>query len=295
MPLASVGGREAQFDGDDHGCVVGLGDGGRGIGLRPRGAAHRGRGCSSGSATGSGCRSRGRRSSLSLPGERDRHGDGQGGAGRPEAGGDPGLDGDAGVPAPSGRGGPRRPRPDPGRRRGHRAVAERRDRRGAPADPRTSGGWARAWSRSPSAPAARSAARPTSALPLGPIEEACPLGLAPSASTTALMAVGDALALLVSRMRDFRPRTSPSTIRREPGAEAAAGRRRDADRRQLRRARAMRRSATVFVRLAGPRRRSGAVLIEDEAGLCSGSSPTPTSPDSSRSGARPTSTGRSAK
>ncbi len=39
---------------------------------------------------------------------------------------------------------------------------------------------------------------------LGPIEEACPLGLAPSASTTALMAVGDALALLVSRMRDFR-------------------------------------------------------------------------------------------
>ena len=39
---------------------------------------------------------------------------------------------------------------------------------------------------------------------LGPIEEACPLGLAPSASTTAMMAVGDALALLVSRMRDFR-------------------------------------------------------------------------------------------
>ncbi|HEV3122703.1 MAG TPA: SIS domain-containing protein, partial [Isosphaeraceae bacterium] len=40
---------------------------------------------------------------------------------------------------------------------------------------------------------------------LGPIEEACPLGLAPSASTTALMAVGDALALLVSRMRNFQP------------------------------------------------------------------------------------------
>src|SRR5262245_17260604 len=39
---------------------------------------------------------------------------------------------------------------------------------------------------------------------LGPIQEACPLGLAPSASTTALMAVGDALALLVSKMRDFR-------------------------------------------------------------------------------------------
>src|SRR5271168_4743495 len=38
---------------------------------------------------------------------------------------------------------------------------------------------------------------------LGPIEEACPLGLAPSASTTVLMAVGDAMALLVSKMRDF--------------------------------------------------------------------------------------------
>ena len=54
--------------------------------------------------------------------------------------------------------------------------------------------------------------RPTSSLgqaadyciALGPITEACPLGLAPSASTTAMMAVGDALALLVSRMRDFR-------------------------------------------------------------------------------------------
>src|SRR5262249_17499183 len=38
---------------------------------------------------------------------------------------------------------------------------------------------------------------------LGSVEEACPLGLAPTASTTVLMAVGDALALLVSRLRDF--------------------------------------------------------------------------------------------
>ena len=34
----------------------------------------------------------GGRPGLSLPRERDRHGDGQGGAGRPEAGRDPGLD-----------------------------------------------------------------------------------------------------------------------------------------------------------------------------------------------------------
>lgn len=40
-------------------------------------------------------------------------------------------------------------------------------------------------------------------LDMGRIEEACPLGLAPSASTTAMLAVGDALALTVMKMRDF--------------------------------------------------------------------------------------------
>jgi len=35
-------------------------------------------------------------------------------------------------------------------------------------------------------------------------EEACPLGLAPSASTTAMLAMGDALALAVADVRDFR-------------------------------------------------------------------------------------------
>jgi len=38
---------------------------------------------------------------------------------------------------------------------------------------------------------------------LGPLQEACSLGLAPSTSTTAMLAVGDALALVVSRMRGF--------------------------------------------------------------------------------------------
>ena len=41
-------------------------------------------------------------------------------------------------------------------------------------------------------------------LNMGRIEEACPLGLAPSASTTAMLAVGDALALTVMKMRDFK-------------------------------------------------------------------------------------------
>ncbi len=41
------------------------------------------------------------------------------------------------------------------------------------------------------------------ALAFGKIEEACPLGLAPSASTTAMMALGDALALTVMKLRNF--------------------------------------------------------------------------------------------
>jgi arabinose-5-phosphate isomerase len=40
-------------------------------------------------------------------------------------------------------------------------------------------------------------------LETGPIEEACPLGLAPSASTTAMLALGDALALSVMKLRNF--------------------------------------------------------------------------------------------
>ncbi len=40
-------------------------------------------------------------------------------------------------------------------------------------------------------------------LPLGDIIEACPLNLAPTASTTAMLAVGDALALATSRRRNF--------------------------------------------------------------------------------------------
>ncbi len=41
-------------------------------------------------------------------------------------------------------------------------------------------------------------------LEMGRIEEACPLGLAPSASTTAMLALGDALALTVMAVRDFK-------------------------------------------------------------------------------------------
>ena len=43
----------------------------------------------------------------------------------------------------------------------------------------------------------------TIVLEIGDIEEACPLNLAPTATTTATLALGDALALAVSRRRDF--------------------------------------------------------------------------------------------
>ena len=39
----------------------------------------------------------------------------------------------------------------------------------------------------------------------GQVEEACPLGLAPTVSTTCMLALGDALALTVMKMRDFGP------------------------------------------------------------------------------------------
>jgi arabinose-5-phosphate isomerase len=40
---------------------------------------------------------------------------------------------------------------------------------------------------------------------MGPVAEACPLRLAPSSSTTALLALGDALALAVQGLRNFAP------------------------------------------------------------------------------------------
>jgi arabinose-5-phosphate isomerase len=103
---------------------------------------------------------------------------------------------------------------------------------------------------------------------LGPIEEACPLGLAPSASTTALMAVGDALALLVSRMRDFRAEDfalyHPAGILGRKLSRVEDVMRKG---RELRRARPDQTVREVFISLGGPRRRTGAVLIEDVVAL----------------------------
>lgn len=97
---------------------------------------------------------------------------------------------------------------------------------------------------------------------LGPITEACPLGLAPSASTTALMAVGDALALLVSRLRNF---TAEDFATYHPGGSLGRKLARVEDLMRtgahVRTARPGETVREVLARLGGVRRRSGAVLI----------------------------------
>jgi arabinose-5-phosphate isomerase len=60
----------------------------------------------------------------------------------------------------------------------------------------------------------------TAHLSLGDITEACPMNLAPTASTTAMLAVGDALALGLSRRRNF---GAEDFLRRHPGGMLGAG------------------------------------------------------------------------
>jgi arabinose-5-phosphate isomerase len=111
-------------------------------------------------------------------------------------------------------------------------------------------------------------------LEIGQIEEACPLGLAPTASTTAMLALGDALALSVMTLRNF---TSEDFAVFHPGG-------------QLGRKLIKVREAMTFSREKGNlpvasdrltvgqvlhevssiKRRSGAVILTDEAGKISG-------------------------
>jgi arabinose-5-phosphate isomerase len=108
------------------------------------------------------------------------------------------------------------------------------------------------------------------ALVLGPLEEVCPLGLAPSTSTTAMIAVGDALAFVLSRMRDF---SREDFARYHPAG--SLGRRLlkvEAMMRQgseLRLAPAQETVREVFARIRKRGRRTGAVMLTDETGqLC---------------------------
>ena len=99
---------------------------------------------------------------------------------------------------------------------------------------------------------------------IGPLKEACALGLAPSTSTTAMLAVGDALALVVSRMRGFR---REDFAKLHPGG--SLGRKLakvDECMRPLEECRVAVESHTIreiFVSLGRPGRRTGAIMLVD--------------------------------
>ncbi|RIK72509.1 MAG: KpsF/GutQ family sugar-phosphate isomerase [Planctomycetota bacterium] len=108
-------------------------------------------------------------------------------------------------------------------------------------------------------------------LALGRLQEACYLGLAPSTSTTAMLAVGDALALVVSRLRGFR---AEDFARFHPGG--ALGLKLsvvDDHMRPLaecRVASANQSVRSVLVSSAKQGRRTGAVMLLDDAGRLAG-------------------------
>jgi len=109
------------------------------------------------------------------------------------------------------------------------------------------------------------------AIVLGPIQEACPLGLAPSTSTTVMLAVGDALAFVLSRMRNFghedfaRFHPAGSLGRRLMKVEQIMRRGE-----QLRLASAQETVRNVFTQCARQGRRTGAVLLVNERGQLAG-------------------------
>ena len=108
-------------------------------------------------------------------------------------------------------------------------------------------------------------------LELGRLEEACPLGLAPSTSTTAMLALGDALALVASRLRRFRVE---DFARFHPGGQL--GRKLARVEEQMRpldqcRVASDRRSVRrVVIECSRPGRRSGAIMLVDGNGRLSG-------------------------
>ena len=108
------------------------------------------------------------------------------------------------------------------------------------------------------------------AIVYGPLEEVCPLGLAPSASTTAMIALGDALAFILSQERAF---THDDFARFHPAGSLG--------RKLLKVESIMRQGSelridsanetvrSVFARARHPGRRTGAVMLVDDAGrLC---------------------------
>jgi arabinose-5-phosphate isomerase len=110
-------------------------------------------------------------------------------------------------------------------------------------------------------------------LAIGKIEEACPLGLAPSASTTAMLALGDALALTVMKLRKFSAEDfalfhpAGQIGRKLMRVKEAMTFRRDEN---LALASDQLTVAQVLRQVSGIKRRSGAVVLVDAEGKLSG-------------------------
>lgn len=109
------------------------------------------------------------------------------------------------------------------------------------------------------------------AIVLGPLDEVCPLGLAPSTSTTCMLAVGDALAFVLSELRHFqkedfaRFHPAGSLGRKLMKVEQVMR-----PRQELRTASAKSTVREVFSMPQGKGRRTGAVLLLDDQGCLTG-------------------------
>jgi arabinose-5-phosphate isomerase len=111
----------------------------------------------------------------------------------------------------------------------------------------------------------------TVTLALGALQEACPLGVAPSTSTTAMLALGDALALVASSMRGFR---REDFARYHPGGSLGRHLARvEEAMRPLTECRIAHENETVraiFVERRRSGRRSGAIMLVDDSGRLTG-------------------------
>lgn len=108
-------------------------------------------------------------------------------------------------------------------------------------------------------------------LELGTFPEACPLGLAPSASTAAMLALGDAVALVVSQLRGF---AAEDFARLHPGGSLGAKLSNVEDvMRPLEECRVASAEQTVreiFVLQGRPGRRTGAIMLVTAEGTLTG-------------------------
>ncbi len=108
-------------------------------------------------------------------------------------------------------------------------------------------------------------------LDLGPVEEACPLRLAPTTSTMAMLAVGDAVAMTVARLKGFQA-ADFATLHPAGslGLKLSSVEQHMRPRQQCRIAPQDRTVRQVYVSLCRPGRRSGAIMLVDGQGRLSG-------------------------